>query len=46
MANTDVFKDVAIDEDDHEKALKEVAHVNKENPMLKGMVSLEKLYDL
>lgn len=46
MANTDVFKDVDIEEDEHEKSLQNLAHTNKEYPILKGMVSLKNMYDL
>jgi len=46
MENVDVFKDAAIDEDEHEKSLQDVGRVNKENTMPKGMVSLENMYDL
>lgn len=46
MANTDVFKDANIDEDEHNKALQDAAQASKENPMPKGVVSLKKLYDL
>lgn len=46
MENVDVFKDVAINEDKHEKELWYETRANKENPMPKGMVSLDKLYDL
>ena len=46
MVNVDVFKDATIDEDEHDKALQYTARESKENPIPKGMVSLEKLYDL
>lgn len=46
MLNTEVFKDAAIDEVDHDQALQEEHDKRKENPMPKGIVSLEKLFDL
>lgn len=46
MENVDVQKVVVIDENEHERALRDGARVNKENPIPKGMVSLEKSYDL
>lgn len=46
MANVDVFKDAAIDEDKHEKTLQDAASASKGNLMLKGVVSLDKLYYL
>ena len=45
MLNTEVFKDVAIDEADHDQALREEHDKRNENPMPKGIVSLEKLFD-
>lgn len=45
MVNVDVFKDATIDKDEHEKALQDAAYKSKENIMLKGVVSLERLYD-
>jgi len=46
MANTDIFKDVAIDEDMHEQSLEDTVGDSKGNLILKGVVSLEELYDL
>ena len=46
MANIDVFKDATIDKYENDKALQHEAQETKENHMLKGMVSLEKIYDL
>jgi len=46
MANTDVFKDAAIDEDEHEQSLQVGVDDKKGNLIPKGVVSLEKLYDL
>lgn len=46
MENADVFKDVTIDEDEHNKALREAVELSKGNIIPKGVVSLEKLYDL
>lgn len=46
MANGDVFKDATIDEDMHEQSLQDTPDENKGNPIPKGVVSLEKLYDL
>ena len=46
MLNTDVFKDTVIEEEDHDRALQEELGDRKENPIPKGIVSLEKLFDL
>ena len=46
MDNKDIFKDASIEEDEHNKALQEAFHAMKENVMPKGVLSLEKLYDL
>ena len=46
MANVDVFKDAVIDEDEHEQSLQVVADDKKGNLIPKGVVSLEKLYEL
>lgn len=46
IENVDVLKYATIDKDDHEKVLQYVARMNKENPISKGVVSLEKLYEL
>lgn len=46
MASADVFKDVSIDEDEHDKALQEASNAMKGNTVPKGVVSQEKLYDL
>lgn len=40
LSNTNVFKDMAIDEDEHEKTLQGVDSWEG-NPMLKGVVTLE-----
>lgn len=42
----DVFKHAAIDKGKHHKVLQERANVWEGNPMPKGIVSLEKLFDL
>ena len=41
-----MFKDAAIDEDEHKKALQDAANASKGNLIPKGVVSLESLYDL
>lgn len=46
MANADVFKDVAIDEDEDERSLQAGVDGMKGHIITKGVVSLEKLYDL
>lgn len=46
MDIADIFKDASIEEDGHEKALKEAYNVMKGKTMPKGVVSLENLYDL
>ena len=46
MANDDVFKDIAIDEDEHEQSLQDTIDASKGNLIPIGVVSLEKLYDL
>lgn len=46
MANIDVFKDVVIDEDEHEQSLHDAASTRKGNLIPKCVVSLEKLSDL
>lgn len=46
MLSTEVFKDTVIDEADHDQALQEEHDKHKENLMPKGIVSLEKLFDL
>jgi len=46
MANSDVFKDIGIDEDVHEQSLQVGANDKKGNLIPKGVVSLEKIYDL
>ena len=46
MLNTEVFKDAVIEEVDHDQALQEKRGKRKENPMPKGIVSLEKLFYL
>lgn len=46
MANVDVFKDAAIDEDEHEQSLQAGVDDKKGNLIPKGVVSLENIYDL
>ena len=46
MLNTDVFKDAVIEEEDHDQSLQKEKEERKGNPMPKGIVSLEKLFDL
>lgn len=46
MANDDLFKYVAIDEDEHERDLQESTQAHKGNPMPRRLLSLEKIYDL
>ena len=46
MANDDVFKDVAIDEDKHDPSLQTIANDKKCNLIPKGVVSLKMFYDL
>lgn len=46
MANAEIFKDIAIDEDVHKQCMEETIDDSKGNPIPKGVVSLEKLYDL
>ena len=46
MLNTDVFKDVVIEEEDHDQALQKEQEEGKGNPMPKGIMSLENLFDL
>lgn len=46
MGNIDIFKDVVIDEDEHEKGLQDSTQASRGNNIPKGVVSLEKLYDL
>eukprot|EP00253_Pinus_taeda_P017659 PITA_17659 len=46
MANTDIFKDATIDEDEHKQSLQDVANVRKGNLIPKGVVLVVKLYDL
>lgn len=46
MANVDTFRDVAIDEDEHERSLQAGADIKKGHLIPKGVVSLEKLYGL
>jgi len=46
MANAYFFKDVTIEEDEHANALQEASQETKGNTIPKGVVSLEKLYDL
>jgi len=46
MVNTNVFKGTMIDEDEDEKALQDGASDKKGNLIPKGVVSLERVYDL
>lgn len=46
MVNDDTFKDAAIDEDEHEQSLQAGVDIKKGHLIPKGVVSLEKLYDL
>ena len=46
MANVDVLKYVSIEEDEHSQALQEVSNATKGNIMPKGVVAMEKLYDV
>ena len=46
MANTNVFKDATIDEDEHKRPLQDAANESKRNLIPKGVVSLENLRDL
>ena len=42
MLNTNVFKDIVIEEEDHDQALQKEQGDHKENPIPKWIVSLEK----
>lgn len=46
MANGDVFKDVAIDDDEHEHSLQAEAGNRKGHLITKGVVTLEHIFDL
>lgn len=46
MANFDVFKDVAVDNDKHKCSLQEKSCNRKGHFITKGVASLEKIYDL
>lgn len=46
LANIDIFKDKTINEDKHDKSLQGRAKICDGNPMPKGVVSLENLFDL
>lgn len=46
MDKDDEFKDTTILEEEHKKALQDVCSERKQNIIQKGMVSLEKIYDL
>ena len=46
MDNVDAFKDTTANEDEHEKPLKTTVDGKKRDPIPKGAVSLNKLYDL
>ena len=46
MLNTDMLKDTIIEEEDHDQALQKELGDHKENPIPKGIVSLENLFDL
>lgn len=45
-ANVDVFMDASIDEEENDITLQEEVYEHKGNPMLKGVVMVEKLFDL
>ena len=46
MLNTNIFKDTVMEEEHHDRTLQEELKNRKENPIPKGIVSLEKLFDL
>lgn len=46
MDNANMFKDVFIEEDKHDKGLQEASNEINGNTTPKGVVSLKKLYDL
>lgn len=46
MANTDTFKDAAIDKYEHEQSSQAGEDIKKGHLIPKGVVSLENLYDL
>ena len=46
MENANIFKDATIDEEEHEKTLQDAANASKGNLIPKGVMSLEKLYNL
>ena len=46
IANIDVFKDAAIDDDEHERSLQAEAGNMKSHIITKGVASLEKLYEM
>eukprot|EP00253_Pinus_taeda_P020322 PITA_20322 len=46
MANTNVFKDAVIDDDEHERSLKVEASNRKGHLITKGVATLEKIYEL
>jgi len=45
LANTNIFKDATIEKEEHDKSLEAKDKLQEGNPMLKGVISLEKLYD-
>lgn len=46
MVNIEVFKGMNIEEEENERHLKEKENEHKGNPMHKGVVTLEKIFDL
>lgn len=46
MTNAEVFKDSVIDEEEHKRLLEEEAGSRKGNTLPKGVVTLEKPFDL
>ena len=46
MENVDAFKDISVDEDEHEKSLQAAADDKKGNLLPKGVVSLKNIYEL
>ena len=46
IANDDIFKDETIDEDVHDQSMEDISNDSKGKPIPKGVVSLEKLYEL
>ena len=46
MDNVDVFKDAAIDDEEHERSLQVEYGNRKDHLITKGVASFEKIYDL